>query len=56
MCLTGADITFLTLSNPVRHVEKPQAGRRDVVITPDEYAWILGRVRDDPFRDLRVVC
>jgi site-specific recombinase XerD len=27
--------------NPVRHVEKPRAGRRDVVITPEEYAWIL---------------
>ncbi len=43
-------------ANPVRHVEKPRAGRRDVVITPEEYAWILGHVRDEPFRDLLVVC
>ena len=43
-------------ASPVRHVEKPRAGRRDVVITPDEYAWILGQVRDEPFRDLLVVC
>ena len=43
-------------ANPVRHVEKPRAGRRDVVITPEEYAWILGQVRDEQFRDLLVVC
>jgi integrase len=43
-------------ANPVRHVEKPRAGRRDVVITPGEYDWILGRVKDEPFRDLLVVC
>jgi integrase len=43
-------------ASPLRHVEKPRAGRRDVVITPVEYAWILGRVRDEPFRDLLVVC
>ena len=43
-------------ASPVRHVEKPRAGRRDVVITPGEYAWILGRVKDEPFRDLLVVC
>ena len=43
-------------ANPVRHVEKPRAGRRDVVITHEEYAWILGQVRDEEFRDLFVVC
>lgn len=43
-------------ASPVRHVEKPRAGRRDVVITPEEYAWILGQVRDQEFRDLLVVC
>ena len=43
-------------ASPVRHIEKPRAGRRDVIITPGEYAWILGRVRDEPFRDLLVVC
>lgn len=42
-------------ANPVRHVEKPRAGRRDVVISPDEYAWILGQVRDEEFRDLLTV-
>jgi integrase len=43
-------------ASPVRHVEKPRAGRRDVVITPGEYAWILGQVKDEAFRDLLVVC
>ena len=43
-------------ASPVRHVEKPRAGRRDVVISPGEYAWILGHVKDEPFRDLLVVC
>ena len=42
--------------SPVRHVEKPRAGRRDVVITPGEFAWILNQVRDAEFRDLLVVC
>jgi len=43
-------------ASPVRHVEKPRAGRRDVIITPEEYAWILGQVKDEEFRDLLVVC
>ncbi|MGO9597501.1 MAG: hypothetical protein ACLP7Q_05715 [Isosphaeraceae bacterium] len=42
-------------ASPVRHVETPQTGRRDVVITPDEYAWTLDQVKDEPFRDLVVV-
>ncbi len=46
----------LVEQNPIRQVEKPRAGRRDVVITPEEYAWILGRVQDEQFRDLRTVC
>lgn len=46
----------LVAENPVRHVEKPRAGRRDVVITREEYDWILGRVKDEEFRDLITVC
>jgi integrase len=42
--------------SPVQHIEKPRPGRRDVVITPEEYAWILGQVKDEEFRDLLVVC
>lgn len=43
-------------SSPVRYIEKPQAGRRDMVITSEEYAWILVQVKDDEFRDLIIVC
>ena len=46
----------LIAASPVRHVEKPRAGRRDVVVTPEEYDWILGQVKDEQFRDLLVVC
>ena len=46
----------LIVASPVRHVEKPRAGRRDVVITREGYDWILGRVKDEEFRDLLEVC
>jgi integrase len=42
--------------SPIRHVERPRAGRRDVIITPEEYAWMRAQVKDEPFRDLLVVC
>ncbi len=43
-------------ANPIRSIEKPKAGRRDRVITFDEYAAILAQVRDDPFRELLMTC
>jgi integrase len=39
--------------NPVRHIEKPQAKRRDNPVTPEDFALLLSKVKqDDPFRDL----
>jgi integrase len=39
--------------NPVRHIEKPQAKRRDNPVTPEDFALLLGKVKEgDPFRDL----
>ena len=39
--------------NPVRHVEKPQAKRRDNPVTPEDFALMLAKVIErDPFRDL----
>jgi integrase len=38
--------------SPLAHFKKPRAGRRDVVITPDEYANILRLVPNEEFRDL----
>src|SRR5206468_787660 len=40
-------------ANPIAHVEKPRATRRETFVTPDEWA----KIRDsyapgDPFRDL----
>lgn len=39
-------------SNPLEHIEKPQAGRRDEIVTEDEFNAIMELVRDDPFREL----
>src|SRR5262249_11436548 len=38
--------------SPIRFVEKPSPGKRDRLISPDEYAAILTFVRDQEFRDL----
>jgi hypothetical protein len=32
-------------ASPVRSIEKPRAGRRDVVITPEEYARRIGQAK-----------
>lgn len=32
-------------ANTIRSIEKPKAGRRDLVITPDQFKAILGLVR-----------
>src|SRR5262249_13120211 len=41
--------------NPIRHLEKPRAERRDNHVTPEDYALLLSHVRErDPFRDLLV--
>jgi integrase len=39
-------------ANPVALMEKPQAGRRDGVVTPEEFEGIVARVPSQPFRDL----
>ena len=41
--------------NPIAGMEKPQARRRDDVITPDEFELLLGHVEDQAIRDLLVV-
>jgi integrase len=46
----------LIAANPVRSIEKPQAGRREHVIGDDQYATLLGLVRDCEFRDLLTLC
>lgn len=43
-------------ASPVRSIEKPKAGRRDRVISDDQYREILGLVGDEEFRDLLTTC
>jgi integrase len=43
-------------NNPVRALEKPRAGRRDHVISDDQFRTILSLVQDVQFRDLLSVC
>jgi integrase len=43
-------------ANPIRSLEKPKAGRRDHVITADQFRTILTLVKDAEFRDLLTVC
>jgi len=40
--------------SPIEHLEKPQAGSREQVISPDEFPKMLSLVRDEQFRDLLV--
>ena len=46
----------LISANPIRPVEKPQAGRREQVITAEQFQIIIALVRDDDFRDLITTC
>lgn len=39
-------------TSPLAHFKKPRGGKRDKVISPDEYATILDHVRNPDFRDL----
>jgi integrase/recombinase XerC len=42
-------------SNPIRHIEKPRAQRRDNHVTPEDFHLLIGKVAEgDPFRDLLV--
>lgn len=38
--------------NPLAHLEKPPAGRRDQCISQEEYRALLEHSRDEPFRNL----
>jgi integrase len=39
-------------TNPVRHLEKPAARRRENHVTPEDFREIIACVKDEPFRDL----
>ena len=41
--------------NPIRHMEKPKAGKRERIITVEEYGMIVGATAGAEFRDLLTV-
>lgn len=45
----------LIIHSPIARMKKPPSGKRERVISPDEYETILTLVRNDHFRDLLVV-
>lgn len=38
--------------SPIRYIEKPEPGRREQIITPEEYRRLLDRYDGDPFADV----
>lgn len=40
--------------SPIRYLEKPKAGRRDAIVTVEEFPEVLAAIRRDEFRDLVV--
>jgi len=51
-CLSWCEEQGLIDKNPIRHFKKPRGGKRDMVISPEEYGTILAAIRNRPFRDL----
>ena len=41
--------------SPIAHMEKPAAGKRETVVSKEEFDAILGKTRDRAFRDLLIV-
>lgn len=42
----------LITENPIRGIEKPKAGRRELVITAGQFHDIVSVIKDTEFRDL----
>jgi hypothetical protein len=51
-CLSWCEEQGLIDKNPIRHFKKPRGGKRDMVISPEEYGTILAAIRNRRFRDL----
>ena len=51
-CLNRAAKNGYIPISPIAQIEKPQGGRRDYLITPDEYERILSFVLSREFREL----
>ena len=51
-CMNWCEEQGIIERSPLAHFKKPRGGKRDKVISADEYAAILQHVRNDDFRDL----
>lgn len=62
-CVTAVNRAFnwavkmgIIEKNPIKGMERPSAGKRDVVITDDQYKTMLSLSSDQSFRDLLTFC
>lgn len=51
-CMNWCEEQGLIDRSPLAHFKKPRGGKRDKVISAEEYAEILAAIRNDAFRDL----
>lgn len=51
-CLKWCEEQGLIDQSPIRHFKKPRAGRREQVISPEEYKSILQAIKRQSFKDL----
>ncbi len=51
-CMNWCEEQGMIERSPLAHFKKPRGGKRDKVISADEYAAILQHIRNDDFRDL----
>ena len=51
-CMNWCEEQGLIERSPLAHFKKPRGGKRDKVISADEYAAIRQQIRNDDFRDL----
>ena len=51
-CMNWCEEQGLIERSPLAHFKKPRGGKRDKVISADEYTKILLNIRNDDFRDL----
>ena len=54
-CLSWAAKKGHIQFSPIAHLEKPQGGKRDYLITADEYALVLANIPSPAFRDLLII-
>lgn len=52
--LNWADKQGLIDKNPIKRMEKPEAGRRDIFLTQEQFDELLSKASGDEFRDLLI--